>query len=170
METNFDKVIEFNKTFGVDISDNVQQEIFTMKPELVKLRYDLIKEEVDELKEAIDNDDMVETIDALADILYVVYGAGASFGINLNKAFDMVHKSNMSKLCNTEEEAIETVMWYKHEYVEGNKPYDTPKWKLSDDNKYYIVFNESSGKILKSINYQPVNFSNFKSNENIDNI
>ena len=62
---------------------------------------------------------MVETIDALADILYVVYGAGASFGIDLDKAFDIVHRSNMSKLCQTEEDAIETVRIYKEKYDNG---------------------------------------------------
>mgnify|MGYP000311711871 CR=1 FL=1 len=62
------------------------------------LRVDLIEEELDELKEAIANDDLVEVADALADLLYVVYGAGAAFGINLDACFHEVHSSNMSKL------------------------------------------------------------------------
>ena len=63
-----------------------------------ELRYDLIKEEVDELREALDNRDLVGVADALTDILYVTYGAGHSFGIDLDKCFEEVQKSNMSKL------------------------------------------------------------------------
>jgi len=62
------------------------------------LRYDLIKEELDELKVAIDNKDILEVADALTDILYVTYGAGHAFGINLDECFDEVQNSNMSKL------------------------------------------------------------------------
>ena len=63
-----------------------------------KLRIDLIKEELDELKEAMDNNDLLEVADALTDILYVTYGAGHAFGIDLDKCFDEVQNSNMSKL------------------------------------------------------------------------
>jgi len=62
------------------------------------LRYELIKEELEELKEALDNKDLLEVADALTDILYVTYGAGHAFGIDLNKCFDEVQQSNMSKL------------------------------------------------------------------------
>merc|ERR1719453_2493436 len=103
--------------------------------------------------------DMVETVDALGDILYVVYGAGGAFGINLDDAFDLIHKSNMTKLCKTEEEAQETVQWYKDHFSVGGKyPYDTPEYRLSPDGKYYVPFNASTGKILKSVNYSPVKF------------
>ena len=74
----------------------------------------LIVEEVEELQEAVKNHDMKETIDALSDILYVVYGAGSSFGIELDKAFDMVHESNMSRVCKDLDEANETIKWYKN--------------------------------------------------------
>ena len=96
----------------------------------------------------------VETIDALADILYVVYGAGASFGIDLDKAFDIVHKSNMSKLCISEKEAIETVEWYK----KNSTVYDSPSYRKSEDNKFWVIYNKSTGKVLKSIKYTPANF------------
>ena len=105
---------------------------------------------------------MKETIDALSDILYVVYGAGSSFGINLDVAFDMVHQSNMSKLCRNEEVAKMTVEWYKKEYEEGRLPYDSPTYRKDDKTDKYIVFNESTGKIIKSREYNPVDFSNFK--------
>ena len=65
---------------------------------ITSLRYELIKEELDELKEAIDNHDIEEVADALTDILYVTYGAGHAFGINLDKCFEEVQNSNMSKL------------------------------------------------------------------------
>ena len=160
-KTNFKKVVEFNETFGVPVSTTVQNNVFTENPDLVKLRFDLIDEEVKELKEAINNGDMVETIDALADILYVVYGAGASFGIDLDKAFDMVHKSNMSKTCISEEEAERTVQWYIEQFEEDKLPYDSPAWRLSDDGRYYVVYNQSTGKILKNINYNAVDFTDY---------
>lgn len=159
-KTNFEKVIEFNDGFGVPVNNTIQKNVFEKNPDLVKLRLDLILEEVTELKEAIDTHDMTETIDALADILYVVYGAGASFGINLDKAFDIVHTSNMSKLCETEEDAIETVRIYKEKYGNGNSPYDSPAYRRSKDNKYWVVYNESTGKILKNYKYTPANFTN----------
>ena len=113
-----------------------------------------------ELKDAIKERDFTEVIDALGDILYVVYGAGTSFGIDLDKAFSLIHDSNMTKLCKTEEEAVQTVEWYKA----NESRYDTPAYRLSDDKKYYVVYNKSTGKILKSINYSPVKFDSMLSN------
>lgn len=158
-KTNFEKVIEFNDGFGVPVSDSIQTNVFKENPGLVKLRLDLILEEVRELKDAAKEHDMVETIDALADILYVVYGAGASFGIDLNQAFDIVHRSNMSKLCMTEEDAVETVRIYKEKYNNGTSTYDTPTYRRSKDSKYWVVYNESTGKILKNYKYTPANFA-----------
>ncbi len=92
--TNFDKVGIFMKTFGQEVKDTPS---FSTK-KINKLRFDLINEELDELKEAIDNKDLLEVADALTDILYVTYGAGHAFGINLDKCFEEVQNSNMSKL------------------------------------------------------------------------
>merc|ERR1719207_482659 len=137
-----------------------QMDIFDNDPKTVNLRLKLIEEEVNELADAMKAKDMVETIDALGDILYVVYGAGGAFGINLDQAFDLIHKSNMTKLCKTEPEARETVECYKKNCTgpEGKYPYDTPAYRLSPDGKYFVVFNESTGKILKSVNYSTVKF------------
>lgn len=93
-ETNFGKVKTFMETFGQDVKD---------KPEfpsvdVVALRYELIKEELEELFEAMGEKDLVEVADALTDILYVTYGAGHAFGIDLDACFDEVQRSNMSKL------------------------------------------------------------------------
>ena len=92
--SNFRKVGIFMKTFGQDVKD--RPSFSTDK--INKLRIDLIKEELAELIEAMKNKDLLEVADALTDILYVTYGAGHSFGINLDKCFDEVQNSNMSKL------------------------------------------------------------------------
>lgn len=159
MTTNFQKVVDFNKSFDVPVSTEIDKTVFTKNPKLVKLRLDLIKEEVKELEDAIKEHDMTETIDALADILYVVYGAGASFGIDLDKAMDLVHQSNMSKICRNKDVAERTVSWYKEQFESGKLPYDTPAMKEhpSGDERW-IVYNESTGKVLKSVEYNPVKF------------
>merc|ERR1712178_556018 len=158
--SNFRKVTEeFMKNMGQKVFDEPQMDIFTKDPKTVNLRLKLIEEEVKELADAMKEKDMVETFDALGDILYVVYGAGGAFGLDLDRAFDLIHKSNMTKLCKTEEEAQETVEWYKKNYTPGGKyPYDTPAYRLSPDGQYYVPYNESTGKILKSVNYSPVKF------------
>ena len=92
--TNFNKVGTFMKTFGQEVKS--KPSFSTDK--INKLRLDLIKEELDELKEAMDNKDLLEVADALTDILYVTYGAGHAFGINLDQCFEEVQNSNMSKL------------------------------------------------------------------------
>ena len=92
--SNFKKVGTFMKTFGQEVK--IKPSFSTDK--INKLRVDLIKEELEELTEAINNKDLLEVADALTDILYVTYGAGHAFGIDLDKCFDEVQKSNMSKL------------------------------------------------------------------------
>ena len=92
--TNFNKVGTFMKTFGQEVK--TKPSFSTDK--INKLRLDLIKEELDEFKEALDKKDLKEVADALTDILYVTYGAGHAFGIDLDKCFEEVQNSNMSKL------------------------------------------------------------------------
>ena len=92
--TNFERVRKFMETFGQEIKEKAE----FPSDKITSLRHDLIKEELNELKEAIDNKDITEVADALTDILYVTYGAGHAFGINLDKCFDEVQNSNMSKL------------------------------------------------------------------------
>ena len=94
--TNFEKVGTFMKTFGQDVK--LRPSISSAK--INKLRLSLIKEEFDELENAMNKKDLVEIADALTDILYVTYGAGHAFGINLDKCFEEVQNSNMSKLDN----------------------------------------------------------------------
>ena len=92
--TNFEKVGLFMKTFGQEVKK--KPGLSTEK--INKLRVSLINEELEEFKDAIKNNDLKEAVDALTDILYVTYGAGHAFGVNLDKCFDEVQQSNMSKL------------------------------------------------------------------------
>jgi predicted HAD superfamily Cof-like phosphohydrolase len=92
--SNFNKVGTFMKTFGQEVKTKPS----FSSDKINKLRIDLIKEELYELQEAMGNNDLIEVADALTDILYVTYGAGHAFGIDLDKCFDEVQNSNMSKL------------------------------------------------------------------------
>ena len=92
--SNFNKVGTFMKTFGQEVKTKPS----FSSDKINKLRIDLIKEELDELQEAMQNNDLLEVADALTDILYVTYGAGHAFGVDLDKCFDEVQNSNMSKL------------------------------------------------------------------------
>ena len=232
-KNNRQLVYEFHKAFEMLISEEPYHNIFVEKPEIVLLRYNLIKEEYEELLTATRENNLVEVIDALMDILYVLYGAAISFGVNtvlndlssytqsiqdfnynkqhktvkttilskwtndfgeiLNKyqssttldaiekhinelivctyfmcfcqgidadyCFNLVHQSNMSKLCASEDIAKETVSWYK----ENSKIYDSPEYKYNARLNLWIVYNKSSGKVLKSIKYFPVNFTEYLS-------
>ena len=92
--TNFESVKKFMQTFGQEIKTKAS----FPNDKITKLRIDLIREELSELKEAVEKKDIKEVADALTDILYVTYGAGHAFGINLDKCFEEVQNSNMSKL------------------------------------------------------------------------
>jgi len=92
--TNFEKVGLFMKTFGQEVKNKPG----LSSEKINNLRISLINEELEELKQAMKNNDLKEAVDALTDILYVTYGAGHAFGVNLDKCFDEVQKSNMSKL------------------------------------------------------------------------
>ena len=92
--SNFNKVKTFMETFGQEVKTKPSFSTYKIN----SLRYDLIKEELEELKVAMENNDLLEVADALTDILYVTYGAGHAFGIDLDKCFEEVQSSNMSKL------------------------------------------------------------------------
>jgi predicted HAD superfamily Cof-like phosphohydrolase len=120
--TNFEKVGLFMKTFGQEIK--IKASLSTDK--INELRISLINEELEEFKEAIKNNDLKEVADALTDILYVTYGAGHAFGINLDKCFDEVQQSNMSKLSEDG----------KPIYNESGKVMKGPKYFKPDLNKF----------------------------------
>ena len=120
--TNFEKVGLFMKTFGQEIK--IKASLSTEK--INELRISLVNEELEEFKEAIKNNDLKEVADALTDILYVTYGAGHAFGINLDKCFEEVQQSNMSKL-NEDGRPI---------YNEAGKVMKGPKYFKPDLNKF----------------------------------
>ena len=120
--TNFEKVGLFMKTFGQEVK--IKAGLSTNK--INELRISLINEELEEFKEAIKNNDLKEVADALTDILYVAYGAGHAFGINLDKCFDEVQQSNMSKLSEDG----------KPIYNESGKVMKGPKYFKPDLNKF----------------------------------
>ena len=228
--SNFESVGEFHRVFEHPIKKTPDVSVFDEQPKLVALRFALIEEETKEFIEAAKNKDVVEMIDALADIDYVVFGAGHAFGINmdsmlslaslastskfspkdyfnrtsdarivaicdeftalltslraafesrnmieiavvflkiveqtytvaadigidLNEAFDLVHKSNMTKACLDENQATATL----DQYLKDTSVYKDPAIKQSTDGKYWIVYDRSTGKTLKSKFYQPVN-------------
>ena len=113
--SNFDDVKTFMQTFGQEVKIKVE----FPEEKIVKLRYNLIKEELSELQNAIKTKDLKEIADALTDILYVTYGAGHAYGIDLDKCFKEVQKSNMSKL------------------GEDGKPIYNEKGKVMKGSKYF---------------------------------
>ena len=113
--SNFDDVKNFMQTFGQEVKIKAE----FPKEKIAKLRYDLIKEELNELQNAIKTKDLKEIADALTDILYVTYGAGHAYGIDLDKCFKEVQKSNMSKL------------------GEDGKPIYNEKGKVMKGSKYF---------------------------------
>jgi len=122
--TNFKKVKTFMETFGQEVK--IKPSFSTNK--INSLRYDLIKEELEELKVAMENNDLLEVADALTDILYVTYGAGHAFGIDLDKCFEEVQNSNMSKLDNNG----------KPIYSEAGKVMKGPNYFKPDLKKFLI--------------------------------
>ena len=120
--TNFEKVRLFMKTFGQE----VKKKPSLSSDKINNLRINLIREELDEFMEAISNKDLKEVADALTDILYVTYGAGHAFGINLDNCFDEVQRSNMSKLGNDG----------KPIYNENGKVMKGPKYFKPNLNKF----------------------------------
>ena len=120
--SNFNDVKTFMETYDQEVKTKSE---FPDK-KIVKLRLDLIREELDELTNAIKNNDIVEVADALTDILYVTYGAGHAFGINLDNCFEEVQKSNMSKLSEDG----------KPIYNEAGKVMKGPKYFKPDLNKF----------------------------------
>ena len=120
--SNFESVKIFMKTFGQEVKEKAE----FPSNKITSLRYDLINEELEELKEAINKKDIKEVADALTDILYVTYGAGQAFGINLDKCFEEVQNSNMSKL-GTDGKPI---------YNDKGKVMKGPKYFKPDLNKF----------------------------------
>ncbi len=142
---SLNQVGEFHKTF----KHPILQEPTIPSADRCKLRVSLIAEELKELEHAIKDNDIVEIADALCDIQYVLSGAVLEFGLGekFKDLFDEVQRSNMSKACDSEEEAKATVKYYSEER-------DTPCYYVKEDGKW-LVYREGDNKTLKSINYSP---------------
>lgn len=151
-----EKVREFNRGFGLEVLTEPQPDRLREDPKLIHRKMELIREEMRELEEAVSAQDPVETMDALLDLEYVINGMAIALGMDMDRGMERVHASNMSKLCQSEEDAIETVAWYRRRYEEGESLYDSPVYAATEDGRGYIVRNESTNKILKSIRYHPV--------------
>ena len=147
MSNYLESVSEFHKTFGAPILETPQ----IPSKERCDLRISLISEELEEMKEAIEKGDVVEVADALADLMVVLCGSILEFGMGdkFEKLFEEVHRSNMSKACNSHQEAIETLLHYKKkDGTEGTYKEEDGKW---------LVYRKEDNKVLKSVNYSPAN-------------
>ncbi len=138
-------VAKFHRTFQHPILEEPQ----IPDPARCALRVSLLAEELDELREAISQNDLVEVADALCDLQYVLSGAILEFGLadKFKALFEEVQRSNMSKACDTEEEARQTVAYYKEQR-------DTACYYKQVDGKY-LIFREEDNKTIKSVNYSP---------------
>jgi len=139
------QVAAFHQTFGAPILDS------PTIPDLerCKLRVKLLQEELDELKQAIEDKDIVEIADALCDLQYVLSGAVLEFGMGKKfvELFNEVQRSNMSKACQTREEAEQTVEFYLQK--------DGTLAEIIEENGVYKVYRIEDNKVLKSIAYSP---------------
>lgn len=158
-ETNFSllkRVLQDNPLDSQFMKNTIQKDLFLNRvPTNITMLHSFIINYIDELKKSNIEKNYTFMIEILVSLLYYVYKMGIQLGIDLDTSFDIVHNSNMSKLCSTEQEAIDTVEWYK----KNETRYDTPSYRKSDNDKYWVVFNESTGKILKFTGYKPANFT-----------
>ena len=146
---SLNQVADFHKTFNAPILNEPQ----IPSQQRCELRVSLLQEELNELKEAIENNDLVEIADALADLQYVLSGAVLEFGLGEKfvDLFNEVQRSNMSKACNSELEAQETIEYYKQK--DGTKGY------YKENNGKWLVYREEDDKVLKSVKYSPAELS-----------
>jgi len=138
-------VEEFHKTFNAPILESPQ----IPSKERCDLRINLMQEELNEIKEAIENGDFVEISDGLCDLMYVLCGSILEFGLKdkFDELFDEVQRSNMSKACNSQQEALATLSHYKQK--------DGTEGRYEEVNGKYIVYRSADNKVLKSVGYSP---------------
>ena len=144
---SLNQVADFHRTFNAPILDTPQ----IPSEQRCELRVNLLQEELNELSQAIKDNDIVEIADALCDIQYVLSGAVLEFGLGdkFVELFNEVQRSNMSKACDTQQEALMTLSHYKKK--DGTEGY------YKEINGKWLVYRKSDDKVLKSINYSPAN-------------
>ena len=145
MSNYLNAVSEFHETFKAPILDKPQ----IPSSDRCELRVSLLQEELNELKQAIEDNNLVEIADALADLQYVLSGAVLEFGLKdkFNTLFNEVQRSNMSKACRSQQEALETLSYYKQK--------DGTEGRYEEVNGKYIVYRSADNKVLKSVGYSP---------------
>jgi predicted HAD superfamily Cof-like phosphohydrolase len=146
---SLNQVAEFHKTFNAPILNKPQ----IPSKERCELRISLMQEELNEIKEAIRNDDLVEVADGLCDLMYVLCGSIHEFGLGekFNDIFNEIHNSNMTKACDTMQDAIATLSHYKKK--DGTEGY------YDKVNGKWIVYRNGDNKVLKSIKYSPADIN-----------
>jgi len=147
MNKYLEAVSEFHETFGAPILETPQ----IPSSDRCELRVSLLQEELNELKEAIEKGDVVEIADALADLQYVLSGAVLEFGMGtkFDELFDEVQRSNMSKACDSQQDALATLSHYKQK--------DGTEGVYKEENGKWLVYRKEDNKVLKSVNYSPAN-------------
>lgn len=145
MSNYLQSVSEFHETFKAPILESPQ----IPSKERCELRINLMQEELNEIKEAIENNDLVEISDGLCDLMYVLCGSILEFGLKekFNTLFDEVQRSNMSKACVSQQEALATLSHYKQK--------DGTEGRYEEVNGKYIVYRKEDNKVLKSVGYSP---------------
>ena len=152
---SLNQVADFHRTFNAPILETPQ----IPSEQRCELRVNLLQEELNELSQAIKDNDLVEIADALCDIQYVLSGAVLEFGLGdkFVELFNEVQRSNMSKACNTQQEALMTLSHYKKK--DGTEGY------YKKINGKWLVYRASDDKVLKSINYSPAELKKIIKNE-----
>lgn len=152
---SLNQVADFHRTFNAPILDTPR----IPSEQRCELRVNLLQEELNELSQAIKDNDIVEIADALCDIQYVLSGAVLEFGLGdkFVELFNEVQRSNMSKACNTQQEALMTLSHYKKK--DGTEGY------YKKINGKWLVYRVSDDKVLKSINYSPAELKKIIKNE-----
>lgn len=155
--SNFIKTLLFGNSFNVtpkSFLDNLTDPSFN---QIFNNYIESLVESYNSLEEETKARSFTNTINSTLEVIYLTYVIGTLIGVNLDKSIKMVHESNMSKICSSEAEAQQTVQWYK----ENETRYDSPCYRKSEFLDGYVVFNESTGKILKNVNYHAVDLSGF---------
>ena len=155
--SNFIKTLLFGNSFNVTPKTFLDSYTDPSFYQIFNNYMDSLVESYNNLEAETKNSHFTNTINSTLEVLYLTYVIGGLLGINLDKSIKMVHESNMSKICSSEEEAQKTVEWYK----ENESRYDSPRYRKSEFLDGYVVFNESNGKILKNVNYHAVDLSGF---------
>jgi predicted HAD superfamily Cof-like phosphohydrolase len=147
MNKYLEAVSEFHETFGAPVLETPQ----IPSKERCDLRINLMQEELNEIKEAIEKGDVTEVADGLCDLMYVLCGGILEFGMGtkFDELFDEVQRSNMSKACDSQKDALATLSHYKQK--------DGTEGVYKEENGKWLVYRKEDNKVLKSINYSPAN-------------